>query len=165
MREPQRCDSLHGAAHLSSTLAPKARVPPIREADKPPVVLLLDLFFHRVSERTVYASCLPTVWMSRPLVVMSLSLCFSEASVSSVRFASFLSFVTCACTTLLNKRPQGRYAMRGRRTWPLTLAGIFLRSRNALSTEKPSMPLSWSQPWLSTMGRTVHCGVAKYDAG
>ena len=60
-REAAGCDTLHNVAHLSSTLAPKARVPPISEADKPPVVLLLDRFFHRVSERTVYASCLPTV--------------------------------------------------------------------------------------------------------
>jgi hypothetical protein len=36
--------------------------------------------------------------MSRPLVVISFSLCFIEASVSSVRFASFLSFVICECS-------------------------------------------------------------------
>ena len=44
-----------------------------------------------------------------------------------------------------------------RRAWPLMLAGTVLRTMKALSTEKPSMPLSWSQPCASTMGRTIHC--------
>jgi hypothetical protein len=39
--------------HRSSTLAPNARVPPMSEVERPPVVLFVGLFFQRVSERTV----------------------------------------------------------------------------------------------------------------
>ena len=67
-------------------------------------------------------------------MVTSFSLCFSDPSTSSVTFSSFLSLVI----------------------WPRTLAGTDLRTTNALSTEKPSTPLSWSQPCASTMGRTSH---------
>lgn len=77
------------------------------DADRPPVVLLFTRFFQRVSERTVYASCLPTVWMSMPLVVISLSLCFSDPSVSSVRLKSFLSLVICGAMAKNNvSRPR-----------------------------------------------------------
>lgn len=104
----------------SSTLAPYAICPPTMDAETPAEVLLLEAFFHRVSARPVYASWRPTLWMSRPAVEMSPSLCCADASASNAIWASFLSL----------------------ENWPETFAGMEERNTKPLSTEKPSIPAS-----------------------
>mmetsp|Transcript_34304 Transcript_34304/g.75041 ORF Transcript_34304/g.75041 Transcript_34304/m.75041 type:complete len:412 (-) Transcript_34304:724-1959(-) len=118
----------------SSIFAPYATERPTMEAEMPAEVLLLEAFFQRVSDRMVYASWRPTLWTSRPVVVTTAGVCCMEPSASSASCMSFLSLVTC----------------------PETLAGTFPLMWNPLSTLNPSMPLSWSHPCASTMGRTIH---------
>mmetsp|Transcript_8461 Transcript_8461/g.34401 ORF Transcript_8461/g.34401 Transcript_8461/m.34401 type:complete len:248 (-) Transcript_8461:286-1029(-) len=128
-----------------SSLTPLATQPATFARLIPAAVLFMARFFQRVSARAVYAMSLPTVCTSTPAVDTTRLVCLTLASPSSVMFVSVLFFVIC----------------------PEMLAGVAERSRllrgstelaassttKGFSMLKPSMPVSWSQPWLSMTGR------------